>query len=308
MSVARSARPVTAPSGGRSPFRHPSVRAYLLLSPMLALLGFGVVAPLAIFCLYSLWKKVGFDIVRELTLANYLFFFTHPVYFGLIAKALVYGFIVAGATLVLAYPVAYYVTTRVRLHKNAYLIAALIPLYTSDLVRIFAWRSVLGVNGFINKSLQGLGLIEEPIEFLLFSPTSAVITLTHMYFPFMFLAVWAGLETVKFSEVEAAWDLGARWFRTLRRVVFPLSLPGVIAGFLFVFIPVTGDYLAINLMGGPDGITITNAVVEQFGAANNWPLGAVLAVMVLAAIVLVLAVLAIFLSRLRSVRMYSRAV
>ena len=273
---------------------------------MIALLGLGVVVPFGVFSMYSLWKKVGFDIVQQLTFDNYVFFFTHSLYYRLLGKSILYGCIVSGATLILAYPLAYYVTTRVRFRKNVFLVAALIPLYTSDLVRIFAWRDVLGVNGFINRALQELGVIEQPIEILLFSPLSALITLTHMYFPFMFLAIWAGLETINFSEVEAAKDLGARWFRIFRKIIFPLSLPGVAAGFLFVFTPVTGDYLISNMMGGPNGITITNVIVGKFGQADNWPLGAALAVMVLVAGFVVLLLLAFFLSRLKSIRMYSR--
>ena len=289
----------------RSFLRHPTVRAYLLLSPMILLLGAGVVVPLGIFFVHSLWKKVGFDLVHTLTLDNYIFLFSHSLYYRLILKAIVYGFIVCGITLVLAYPLAYFVTTRVKVHKNVYLIAALIPLYTSDLVRIFAWRDVLGVNGFINRALQSIGVIDEPITELLFTSGSALITLVHMYFPFMFLAVWAGLETIKYSEIEAAKDLGARWFRSFRKVVFPLSLPGVAAGFLFVFTPVTGDYLVSNMLGGPGGITITNVVVEQFGQADNWPLGAALAVMVLVTGLVVLLLMGIFLFRLRAIRMYA---
>lgn len=271
---------------------------------MLVLLIAGVLAPLGVLFVYSFWRKMGFDISHEPTLHNYIWFFTHAVYYTLVGKAILYGFVVALATFLLAYPLAYFVTTRVQVYKNVFLIAALIPLYTSDLVRIFAWRSVLGVNGFINQTLLGIGVVEQPLEFLLFSPFSAFITLVHQYFPFMFLALWAGLETIRRAEIEAAMDLGARWFRSFRRVVFPLSLPGAIAGFLFVFIPVTGDYLAINLMGGPSGITITNVLVEQFGQADNWPLGATLAVMILLAGMIVLGLLALMLSRLRSIRMY----
>ena len=237
---------------------------------MLLLLVLGVVVPLAIFFVYSFWRKSGFDLVREATLRNYELFFERPVYYGLTGKAIYYGFIVAAVTLLLAYPLAHYVATRVpRQQKNLYLIAVLIPLYTSDLVRIFSWRSVLGLNGLINKGLESISIIDKPIEALLFTQASALITLSHVYFPFMFLAVWAGLETIKGSLVEGAKDLGAGPFRTLRKIIIPLSLPGVVAGFLFVFIPVTGDYLAINLMGGPDGITIINVVVEQFGAADK---------------------------------------
>jgi spermidine/putrescine transport system permease protein len=253
---------------------------------------------------YSLWRKAGFALSYDITAFNYIWILTHPLYYTLVGKAILYGFVVALATFLLAYPPAYYVTMRVTHYKNAFLIAALIPLYTSDLTRIFAWRSVLGLNGFANQTLLGLGLVDQPLEFLLFSPFSAMVTLIHQYFPFMFLALWVGLETIRRSEIEAAMDLGARWLRSFRRVVFPLSLPGVVAGFLFVFIPVTGEYLAINLMGGPSGISITNVIVEQFGQADNWPLGAALAVMVLLAGMIVLLVLGALLSRLRSIRMY----
>lgn len=297
-------RPRSGGGRGHLLFRHPTVRAYFLLAPMIVLLVSGVLVPLGMLFVYSLWRKVGFETSYQITAFNYLWFFTHPVYYTLIGKAILYGFIVAVATFLLAYPLAYYVTMRVARHKNAFLIAALIPLYTSDLTRIFAWRSVLGLNGFANQTLLGIGLIDQPLEFLLFSPFSAMVTLIHQYFPFMFLALWAGLETIRRSEIEAAMDLGARWLRSFRRVVFPLSLPGVVAGFLFVFVPVTGEHLAVNLMGGPSGVTITNVIVEQFGQADNWPLGAALAVMVLLAGMIVLLLLSALLSRLRSIRMY----
>jgi spermidine/putrescine transport system permease protein len=281
------------------------LRPYVLLAPMLAILLFGVVVPLASFLLYSFWRKAGFEIVQEFTLHNYVFLAGKMVYLRLIGKAILYGFIVAAATLFLAYPLAYVVATRVKAeYKNLVLLAVLVPLYTSDIVRIFAWRSVLGVNGFINQTLISLGLISEPIEGLLFSPFAALISLTHMMFPFMFLAVWAGLETMKGSLVESAMDLGAGPLRVLRRIVIPLSLPGVLAGFLFVFIPVTGDYVYVNLMGGPTGVTVTKAIVQQFGAANNWPFASTLATAMLLAMLVTIALVGGCASRLRSIRMY----
>lgn len=285
--------------------RRINLRAYILLSPMLALLLFGVMVPLCTFLLYSFWRKAGFEIVHDFTLYNYEFLLGKTIYLRLIGKAIYYGFIVCAVTLCLAFPFAYVVATRVKAnYKNLVLLAVLVPLYTSDIVRIFAWRSVLGVNGFINQMLMGLGLISEPIEVLLFSPLGALVSLTHMMFPFMFLAVWAGLENMKSSLVESAMDLGAGPLRVIRKVVFPLSLPGVLAGFLFVFIPVTGDYVYVNLMGGPGGVTVTKAIVQQFGAANHWPFASTLAVAMLLSMLFTILVLGILISRLPSIRMY----
>ena len=224
---------------------------------MLALLFFGVVVPLSAFLIYSFWRKSGFEVVPDFTLYNYQYLLGKTVYLKLIVKAIVYGFIVVAATLCLAYPFAYFVATRVRAeYKNLVLLAVLVPLYTSDIVRIFAWRSILGVNGMINTALMAVGLTNEPVEGLLFSPASALISLTHMMFPFMFLAVWAGLENMKSSLVEAAMDLGSGPIRVFRKVVLPLSLPGALAGFVFVFIPVTGDYVYVNLMEGPKALRL----------------------------------------------------
>ena len=272
---------------------------------MLALLFFGVVVPLSAFLIYSFWRKSGFEVVPDFTLYNYQYLLGKTVYLKLIVKAIVYGFIVVAATLCLAYPFAYFVATRVRAeYKNLVLLAVLVPLYTSDIVRIFAWRSILGVNGMINTALMAVGLTNEPVEGLLFSPASALISLTHMMFPFMFLAVWAGLENMKSSLVEAAMDLGSGPIRVFRKVVLPLSLPGALAGFVFVFIPVTGDYVYVNLMGGPEGVTITKAMVQQFGAANNWPFAATLAVAMLISMMVVIVLLGALVMRLPSIRMY----
>ncbi len=285
--------------------RRANLRAYVLLSPMLALLIFGVVVPLGTFLLYSFWRKAGFEIVQDFTLYNYQFLLGKTIYLRLIGKAILYGFIVCAVTLWLAFPFAYVVATRVKAnYKNLVLLTVLVPLYTSDIVRIFAWRSVLGVNGFINQTLMGLGLIAEPIEALLFSPTAALVSLTHVMFPFMFLAVWAGLENMKSSLIESAMDLGAGPLRVIRKVVFPLALPGVLAGFLFVFIPVTGDYVYVNLMGGPGGVTVTKAIVQQFGAANHWPFASTLAVAMLLSMVFTILMLGILISKLPSIRMY----
>ena len=295
-------KPVTRPTKRREPV---NLRAYLLLSPMLVLLVVGVLVPLSTFLFYSFWRKSGFDIVHEFTLYNYQFLLGKTIYLKLIGKAVLYGFIVSATTLCLAFPFAYVVATRVTAsYKNLVLLAVLVPLYTSDIVRIFAWRSVLGINGFINNFLMTFGFVNEPIGMLLFSPFGALVSLTHMMLPFMFLAVWAGMENMNTSLIESARDLGAGPLRVMQKIVFPLALPGILAGFLFVFIPVTGDYVYVNLMGGPSGVTITKVIVQQFGAANNWPFASTLTVAMLLSMMVVIVLLGALLSRLRSIRMY----
>ncbi len=280
------------------------LRPYLLLAPLSLLLLLGVLAPMCVFVLYAFWRKAGFDIVPDFTLANFMLLWHRDVYLGLIGKAIVYGVAVAAITLLLAYPLAYIVATRVKSAKNLVLLAVLVPLYTSDIVRIFAWRSVLGINGLINQSLMALGLRDQPIEALLFTPFAALISLVHMMFPFMFLAVWAGLESLRKPLIEAAKDLGAGPGTVFVRVILPLSLPGVLAGFFFVFVPVTGDYVYTNMMGGPGGTTIAKAIVQQFGAANNWPFGSALATATMLAMLVFLVALGAAVARLPSIRMY----
>ena len=277
---------------------------YLLLAPLAVLLICGVLIPMAVFTLYGFWQKEGQSVVEALTFDNFIALYERPVYLWLIGKAALYGAVVALVTLVLAYPLAYLVATRTANTKGLVLLAVLVPLYTSDIVRIFAWRSVLGSSGLVNQSLLALGVIDEPISGLLFTPFAALVSLSHMLFPFMFLAVWAALENLKPSLTEAARDLGARPLRVFRRVIFPLSLPGVLAGVFFVFVPVTGDYLYISMMGGPEGVTITKAIVQQFGAANNWPFGSAMATATMLFILLVLMTLGLLVSRIPALRMY----
>lgn len=295
---------MSAPVSPRRPSRLASFWPYLLVAPILLLLLVGVVLPMAIFVLYGFWEKSGFEVLPNLTLENFALLFDRPVYLRLIGKAILYGAIASVATLVLAYPLAYLTATRVRKAKGLVLLAVLVPLYTSDIVRIFAWRSVLGGHGLINQLLLSSGLVEEPVSWLLFSPFAALVALCHMLFPFMFLACWAVLEQLDLSLIEAARDLGAKRFTVLKRVVVPLSLLGVFAGVFFVFIPVTGDYLYVNMLGGTGGVTITKAIVQQFGAANNWPFGSAMATTTMLAMLVVLVLLAVVLSRFSGLRMY----
>jgi spermidine/putrescine transport system permease protein len=275
-----------------------------LFAPVFLLLGICMLGPLTVMLVVSLWRVENFSIVRSISLDNYVYLFDTPIYLKLTVKALVYGAIVTLVSMILAVPVAYFMARHVSVRKGLIVTAILLPLYTSDLIRYFAWRSILGTQGLLNSSLQWLGLTTEPIEVLSFSPAAVIITLVHVYLPFMILAVWVALEAVDPSLLDAAMDLGARPLRMFRTIVLPLAMPGLVAGTLFVFIPVTGEFFGVNMMGGTTGFTITNAINDQFTSAFNWPLGSALSFVLLLSIGLVVAAFLLGAARLQAMRNY----
>lgn len=253
----------------------------LLLSPVFVLLAVCMAAPLSVMLVYSLWKTQAFSLIKELTTGNYVYVLTSPVYMMLTGKAVLYGILVTLITMALAFPVAYFIARHVTFTKALWIHAIIIPLFTSDLIRYFAWRTILGSGGVLNGMLIWLGIVSEPVGFFGYSPSAVVISLVHVYLPFMMLAIWASLEAIDPTLVHAAMDLGARPPEVFRRIILPLSLPGVVAGSLFVFVPVTGEYFGVNMMGGTTGFTITNAINDQFTSAMNWPLGSAMSFVLL---------------------------
>lgn len=248
-----------------------------LTGPVTAFVLVFCLVPLINLLAYSFFQVDFVAIIRDPTLANYGRVVASETYRGLIWKAVWHGAFVAGLTAVVGYPVAFFIAKRVVSLKSALLTALLIPLYTGDLVRIFAWRVVLGAEGVLNSLLKWLGIIEQPIWALLFSPTATFIVLTYTYLPFMVLGLWLSLEALDGRLLEAASDLGAGRFQTLTRVMLPLTLPGFVAGGLMVFTLVVGDYMTPQLVGGSSGVTVISAINDLFGAAFDWPLGSAIA-------------------------------
>lgn len=268
------------------------------VGPVLAALILVCLVPLGILFLYSFFHVDYVTIVPEFGLQNYAKVFSAGPYAQLIVKALASGVGIAAITAIIAYPVAFFIAKRVIGVKAALLTALLVPLYTGDLVRIFAWRLILGSQGVINGLLMAIGVIHEPIEVLLFSPLSATIVLIYNYLPFMVLGLWLGFESLDDSLLEAAADLGAGRIAILRRVVLPLTAPGLVAGALMVFALVVGDYLAPQLIGGASGVTVISAIADLFGAAFDWPMGSAVAWTLLAAIMLAMSGVLIVLRRM----------
>jgi spermidine/putrescine transport system permease protein len=184
-------------------------------------------------------------------------------------------------SVLLGYPLAYFVSFHADARKELLYQLVIVPLWVSYLVRGYAWKTILGSDGVLNGLLQYLHITRQPVEFLLYSPFAVILTLTHIYTPFTFLPIYASLEHVPRNLVEASHDLGAGPWATFRRVILPLSLPGVLAGATFAFVLTLGDFLAPLLVGGASGIMISNIVVSLFGAAYNWPLGAAISLCML---------------------------
>lgn len=259
--------------------RHEPLRGYALLSPTLLWMVVALAMPLAVLLTLSFWTQNYLDFDRTFSFNNYLVFFEKPIYAKLLWKSVKISGAVTIATVVLAYPAAYFIAFKVKDNKLVWLILITVPFWTSYLLRVFAWKVVLGFNGVINSGLMTLGIIDKPLEFILYNPTAVVITLAHAWAAFAILPLYVSLEKIDRSLLEAAADLGEGPAMSFLRVTLPLSMPGVIASSLLVFIPTVGDYVTPNLVGGPTGIMIGNIVASLFGKANNWPLGAATAIM-----------------------------
>ena len=231
--------------------------------------------PYAILFCYSFWSVSSAQtILHNWNLQNYLQLARNPIYLQVLFRSMRIAASVTVFALLLGYPLAYYLSFHAAKRKDLLYQLVIIPLWASYLVRGYAWKTILGSDGVLNGFLQYLHITHKPVEFFLYSPFAVIITLTHIYTPFTLLPIYASLEHIPRNLVEASHDLGASPWSTFRRVILPLSLPGVLAGATFAFVLTLGDFLAPLLVGGPSGIMISNVVVSLFGAAYNWPLGA----------------------------------
>jgi len=252
-------------------------RAYktaVTLPPLVWVAAFLLTPYLLMFC-YSFWSVSAAQIiVHHWSLDNYRELLRVRVYWQTLFRSMWIAARVTIFSLLLGYPLAYFLSFHAGKRKDLFYQLVIIPLWVSYLVRAYAWKTILGSDGVLNTLLQYVHLTEHPLQFLLYSPFAVVLTLTHIYTPFTFLPIYAALEHIPRNLVEASHDLGATPGQTFWKIVFPLSIPGVLAGATFAFVLSLGDFLAPLLLGGPGGIMISNIVVSLFGAAYNWPLGA----------------------------------
>ncbi|HUN62264.1 MAG TPA: ABC transporter permease [Candidatus Sulfotelmatobacter sp.] len=253
----------------------------LISAPPLLWVGLFLLLPYALMLAHSFWIVRDGVIVHQWTLQNYAKLLHNPVYAEVLFRTARIAASVTLLSLLLGYPLAYYMSFHATLRKDLLYQLVVVPLWVSYLVRGYAWKTILGSDGVLNGFLQYLHITREPVTFFLYSPFAVILTLTHIYTPFVFLPLYASLEHIPRSLVEASHDLGASPRATFFRVILPLSIPGLLAGATFAFVLTLGDFLGPMLVGGPSSIMIANIVQSLFGTAYDWPLGAAIAVCIL---------------------------
>ena len=255
--------------------------------------GYGMIAPPALYALLLLALPLATvvylsfmtdgpgvrEVIRTFTLSNYIHAWTDPIYRALMGRSLFVSTLVTLFTVVLAFPVAYFVSFHVTpSRKSLWLFLITIPFWTSYLVRVFLWKVILGYNGVVNSGLKALGIIDQPLTWINVNVGAMVATLAHAYAPFAILPIFVALEKIDRSFLEAGQDLGESRLMTFFRVTLPLSMPGVVAAVLIVFIPTVGDYVTPDIIGGGKLPLIANVIQKELLAIDNMPLGSAIAV------------------------------
>ena len=273
---------------------------WILLAPPLLWLGLFFVAPLLLMAAISFRADLSGELLRPWppTFAQYAELLRVGAYWRLLGLSALVALAIALSATLLAYPIAYYLVFRAGRRAGLYLVLLLVPFWTSYLLRVMAWKLMLGSGGVINSFLMYAGLIREPLTALLYNRGAVVLTLIYVWIPFAALPILAALQRIELSLFEAAEDLGAPPWRRFWRVTFPLSLPGVLAAFFMVFIPTVGEYVTPLLVGGSRGSLYGNIIQDFFTKAANWPLGSAMSMVMLTA-TLLLAALALRLVDLR---------
>jgi spermidine/putrescine transport system permease protein len=255
-----------------------------LLAPVTFWLGVFFVVPLLLILAYSFGTSgVYGGITLGFNPGNYLGVFD-PLYLEIVVRTFIIAAINTLICLLLGYPLAYFIAFKGRRWKTMLIMLVMIPFWTSFLIRAYAWVVILNGNGIANKSLQFLGITDGPVN-LIFTPGAVTLGMAYAYLPFMILPLYAALEKFDVRLKEAAQDLGASRWTTFWKVTFPLSMPGVIAGSILVFIPSAGEFVIPNLLGGSRTVMMGNLVQQQFLQARDWAFGSALA-MILAALLL----------------------
>ncbi len=256
-----------------------------LLSPVTFWLGLFFLAPLLLIVAYSFGTagvyggmKLGFNTNNYAQIAD-------PLYLKILFRTLVIAVLTTLLCLVLGYPLAYFIAFRSRKWRNNLILLVMIPFWSSLIIRVYAWVVILSGNGIANHALQFLGITNGPVN-LIFTPKAVLMGMVYSYLPFMVLPLYASLESFDVSLKEASQDLGANRWHTFWRVTFPLSMPGVIAGSILVFIPAAGEFVVPQLLGGAKTTMMGNLIQQQFLDARNWAFGSALS-MILAVVLLV---------------------
>jgi spermidine/putrescine transport system permease protein len=269
-------------------------RVAILITPSVLFLVVLFLAPLGIMALFS-FRAGAFGAERDIfTLDHYRDFFTNAAFLRLLWRSIIVSFWVSILTVILAYPIAYFLVFRAGDLRIMLLTIIIVPAWVSYLLRVLSWKIILGSSGALASFLKLIGLAQGGAPLLIYSSNAVIITLIYVWAPFVALPIFAALERMDHNLLEAAYDLGCSRVEAFVRVTLPLSLPGVVAGFLFVFIPTVGEYVTPALVGGPQGVMFGNIIWDQFLKALNWPLGSLMSLTMLLVVLLPLFILGRF--------------
>jgi spermidine/putrescine transport system permease protein len=254
------------------------------LVPPLAWFSVFMIVPYAMLFYYSLGSVDYMSFKPGVSAANFIRVFSTEPYVGVLLKSIKLGLITAIGSAILAYPVAFCLAfhTRSERRKFQLYLLVIVPWWAAYLVKAYAWKTILGRDGIINQGLAAVGLIERPLSFLIYNQTSVALVLIYIFTPFAVLSIYASLERIPTSVIEAAADLGASGWEIFRHLILPLSLPGVIAGGIITFSLAFGDFVAPALVGGADAVMISNIVINLLGVAFDWPMAAAIGIVVIA--------------------------
>jgi spermidine/putrescine transport system permease protein len=269
----------------------------LLSAPALVWVGVLVVLPNIVLVLYSVWTNQIFGVEQKFTVENYERVFGSGSVLTLMGRSFLIAAGAAFLATLIGFPLAYVVVRYFGRRKLLVAVLLIVPLWVSFLMRVFAWKIILGENGVLNGFLTRAGILEEPSSVFLFSPWAVAIAMTYVGIPYVFLSAYTTLERIPPNLLEAAGDCGASGFRAFRTVVWPIARPAVVVGFMLVFVLVFGDYVTPALVGGFSGTMVGSVVVQAFGGLNNWPYGAALAVTTVACALVFLALLSLMLRK-----------
>lgn len=242
-----------------------------------------MLVPYAMLLYTSLGHVDDMRFIPDLSLDNFVRVFTTDPYLGVILKSARIGLMTSILASMVAYPLAFFLAFHVSSSRLKFLVYLLVivPWWASYLVKAYAWKTILGTNGILNATLQGMGLTDEPVRLFLYNEFSVVVTLTYIFTPFAVLSIYAQLERVPTSLIEAARNLGADGWMIFRRIILPISVPGIVAGGIITFSLAFGDFVAPVLVGGPDSVMISNVVINLLGVAFDWPLAAAIGLVII---------------------------
>jgi spermidine/putrescine transport system permease protein len=276
-----------------------SVVLGVLLAPVTLFLGVFFLLPLCIIALFSFltpglyggveWSFYHWNYGRIFGWADGIIEIFEPIYLQILWRSLMFAALTVILTLILCYPVAFWVSRLSDRWRLVFLFLITLPFFCSLIVRLYAWLLILKPTGLLNTTLLWTGLISEPLE-ILYTPAAVVLGMVYVMIPFMFLPLYAAVDNLDRAQVEASLDLGANRIQTFLKVILPQTLPGILGGAVIVFIPSVGNFVVPDVLGGAKGLMIGNLVEQQFLSSRNWPFGSALSMIIMAVVLTVLLV------------------